>query len=122
MFGNILGNKPNIYERDWSKFDRESFILDYFSVDWQGLLKIDELNTDNSTQIFLDKINMLLDTHAPLKRVNKLLSHELQKYRNLLSTLMKKSKQAYYTNILKEIGIMLRTHGKELKALFLQKL
>ena len=22
MFGNIFGNKSNIYERDWSKFDR----------------------------------------------------------------------------------------------------
>ena len=30
MFGNIPGNKSNIYERDWSKFDRENFILDYF--------------------------------------------------------------------------------------------
>ena len=32
LFG-ISGNKSNIYERDWSKVDRENFILDYFSVD-----------------------------------------------------------------------------------------
>ena len=32
------------------------------------LLKIDEFNADNSTKIHLDKINMLLDTYAPLKR------------------------------------------------------
>ena len=25
MFDNISGNKSNIYERDWSKFDRENF-------------------------------------------------------------------------------------------------
>ena len=43
MFGNISGNKSNIYERDWSKFDWENFILDYFSVDWEDLLKTDEL-------------------------------------------------------------------------------
>ena len=135
MFGNISGNKYNIYERDWSKFDRENFILDYFSVDWEDLLKIDELNADNSTKIYLDKINMLLDTYAPLKKINKyklkfkskpwinlglqksisvknkllanfinkkdpILKEEFhtnyKKYRNLLSTLMKKSKQAYY--------------------------
>ena len=42
MFGNILGNKSNIYERDWSKFDQENFILDHFSVDWDDLLTIDE--------------------------------------------------------------------------------
>ena len=46
MFGNISGNKSNIYEKDWSKLDRENFILDYFSVDWEDLLKIDELNVD----------------------------------------------------------------------------
>ena len=68
MFGNILGNKSNIYERDWSKFDRENFILDYFSVDWENLLKNDELNADNLTKMSLDKINMLLDTNAHLKK------------------------------------------------------
>ena len=51
MFGNIPGNKSNIYERDWSKFDRENFILDYFSAEWEDLLKIDELNADNSFEI-----------------------------------------------------------------------
>ena len=71
MFGNVSGNKSNIYERDWSKFDQGNFILDYFPVDWEDLLKTDELNADNSTRIFLDKINMLSDTYAPLQRVNK---------------------------------------------------
>ena len=66
MFDNIFGNKSNIYEKDWSKFDRENFILDYFSGDWEDLLKIDEQNAENSTKMYLDKINMLLDTYAPL--------------------------------------------------------
>ena len=68
MFGNISGSKSNICERDWSKFDRENFILDSFSVDWEDLLKIDELNVNNSTKIYLDKIKMLLETYAPLKK------------------------------------------------------
>ena len=32
-----------------------NFILDYFSIDWEDLLKIDELNVDNSTQMYLKK-------------------------------------------------------------------
>ena len=32
MFGNISRHKSNIYEMDWSRFDRENFILVYFSV------------------------------------------------------------------------------------------
>ena len=71
MFGNIPGNKSNIYERGWSKFDRVYFIVGYFSVEWKDLLKIDELNADKSTKKFLDKVNMFLDTYAPLKRVKK---------------------------------------------------
>ena len=71
MFSNFPGNKSNIYERDWSKFDREQFILDCFSIEWEDLLKTDELNVGNSTKKFLDKINMLLGTYAPLKRVKK---------------------------------------------------
>ena len=71
IFGNIPGNKSNIYERGWSKFDRKNFILDYFSVEWEDLLEIDELNADNPTKIYLDKINTLLDTYAPLKKINK---------------------------------------------------
>ena len=71
MFGNILGNKSNIYQSDWSRFDQENFTVDYFSVDLEDLLKVDELNAGNSTKICLDKINMLLDTYAPLKIINK---------------------------------------------------
>ena len=51
-------------------FDRENFILGYFFVDRVDLLKIVELNADNSSKMCLDKISMLLDTSAPLKRIN----------------------------------------------------
>ena len=43
---NILSNpstqKSNYYERDWSKFKQENFILDYFERDWTDLLQIDQ--------------------------------------------------------------------------------
>ena len=156
MFGNISGNKSNIYVRDWSKFDRENFILDYFSADWEDLLKIDECNVDNSTKIYLDKINMLLDTYAPLKKINKyklkfkskpwitlalqksisvknkllanfinkkdpILKEEFhtnyKKYRNLLSTLMKKSKQAYYDKYFERNWNNIKNTWKGIKSL-----
>ena len=61
MFGNISGNKSNIYETDWFKFDRENVILDFFSFFFFFF--------DNSTKMYLDKINMLLDTYPRLKEV-----------------------------------------------------
>ena len=156
MFGNISGNKSKIYERDWSKFDRENFILDYFSVDGEVLLKIDEKNVDNSTKMYLDRINILLDTYAPLKRINKyklkfkskpwitlglqksisakkkLLKNFINKkdpvlkeefhtkykiYRNLLSTLMKKSKQAYYEKYFERNWNNIKNTWKGIKSL-----
>ena len=77
MFGKVSGNKSNTYERDWLKFDQEKFILDYFPVDWKDLLKIGELNADNLIQMYLGKINMLLDTYALFKRMNKWISCNL---------------------------------------------
>ena len=72
MFGNILCNKSDIYKSNIYERDiYENFILDYFSVDWEALLNIDDLNADNSTKIYLDKINMLLDNYAALERINK---------------------------------------------------
>ena len=47
----MKGNGPNLIEKN--------FIRDYFSVDWEDFLKIDELNADNSTKIYLEKINVI---------------------------------------------------------------
>ena len=33
IFLNALHKKSNIFESDWSKFNREKFILDYFAID-----------------------------------------------------------------------------------------
>ena len=47
----MKGNGPNLIEKN--------FIIDYFSVDWEDFLKIDELNADNSTKIYLEKNNVI---------------------------------------------------------------
>ena len=146
----------NIYERDLSKSDRENFILNYFSVDWEDLLKTDEINADNSARMYLGKINMLLDTYAPLKTISKdkmkfkskswitlglqksvsvknkflknfinkkdhILKEEFhtnyKKYRNLLSTLMKKSKQAYYDKYFERNWNNIKNTWKGIKSL-----
>ena len=71
VFSNPPSNKANIFERDWSNFDQENFILDYFSIDWDVALKLDEQNVNYSTESFLNKINSLLSNYVPLKKINK---------------------------------------------------
>ena len=53
------GTGPNLIEKIL-------FYIDFFSIDWEDLLKTDEPNADNSTRMYLDKINVLLYTYAPL--------------------------------------------------------
>ena len=71
VFSNLPSNKANIFEKDWSNFDQENFILDYFCIDWDVALKLDEQNINYSTESFLNKINSLLSNYAPLKKNNK---------------------------------------------------
>ena len=71
IFFNASYPKSNIYERDWSKFDQENFVLDYFSVEWDNVLISSNTNTEKSDKTFLEKFESLLDTYAPLKKLSK---------------------------------------------------
>ena len=131
MFAKILRNKSNIYKKDWSKFDQENFILDYFSVDWEDLLKIDVLKADNSTKMYSDKINMLLTKKIKLLTnfINKkdpILKVEFhtkyKKHKNLLFTLAKKSKQAYYDIYFERNWNNIKNTWKGIKSLMSLKL
>ena len=52
IFSNAPSNRSNIYERYWSNFDQENFTFNYFSIDWNETLKIEEQNIDYSTKKF----------------------------------------------------------------------
>ena len=52
IFSNPPSNKSSIYERDWSNFDQENVIVDYFRINWNETLKTEEENIDYSTEIF----------------------------------------------------------------------
>ena len=41
VFANPSSNKSKIFERNWSNFNKESFVLDYFLINWKVLLKIE---------------------------------------------------------------------------------
>ena len=67
IFFNASYLKSNNYERDWSRFDQENFVLDYFSVEWDNFLLSPNTNTEKSYKTFLEKFESLLDTYAPQK-------------------------------------------------------
>ena len=67
IFFNASYPKSNNYERDWSRFDLENFMLDYFSVEWDNLLLSSNTNTEKPYKTFLEKFESLLDTYATRK-------------------------------------------------------
>ena len=71
ILSNPSHNRSNIFERDWSKFNKENFILDYFEKNWSDVLQLDQQNVDLSIESFLNNINSILDSNAPFKRVKK---------------------------------------------------
>ena len=136
IFRNSTSSKSNYFERNWSKFNQDNFILDYFSVNWKNTINLQKNDVDHSLQSFFDSANDLLKIHAPYKKVKKYklkfkekpwISSGIQKsisiknsifkkyinkkdphikeelhqkyknYRNIIATLMKKSKQNYFT-------------------------
>ena len=81
FFGNILGNEPNIYEKNWSKFDLENFILDHFSSDWENLLKTDApLKRINECKLkFKSKSWITLPLQKSISVKNKLLVNSIRR-------------------------------------------
>ena len=57
----MKGTGPNLIKR--------ILFQTIFAVEWEDLLKIDERNADNSARIYLGRIDVLLDTYAPLKEL-----------------------------------------------------
>ena len=90
FFSNLSNRKTNIFERDWSKFNHEEFMLDYVSVDWLHILKLQNNSIGASFQIFFDSMNNILVIINHLKRLPNInLNSELGPglplhYRNLL--------------------------------------
>ena len=71
VFFNGSYPKSSNYERYWSIFDQENFVLDYFSIAWDNFLLSSNTNTEKFYKTFLKKFESLLDIYAPLKKTSK---------------------------------------------------
>ena len=129
--------KSNILRNDWKKFEISKFISDFNQKNWEQILCNEENDVNFSMNKYLSKIDILLDTHGPFKKLNRkelkfltkswitqgLQSSIISKNkiyskfmkcknkimkefhhnnykncRNLLSTLLERAKEKYFTN------------------------
>ena len=66
-----LNLKHNKFKRNWSQFDQEKFVLDFFDINWENTLELNKQNVNTSFDNFYNSINNLLDKYAPLKKLTK---------------------------------------------------
>ena len=64
---NHLPKKHNIYTRDTKNFDRENFLLDILSIDWEK--DFDNNDANKSLNNFLHLVNSIIDRYMPLKNI-----------------------------------------------------
>ena len=72
IFRNSPSSKSNYFEHDWSNFNQQNFILDYFSVNWKNVINLEKNDVNHSLQSFFDSVNDLLKRHASYKRIKKI--------------------------------------------------
>ena len=122
----VKGTPDGPLARDFSKFSEENFIHDLSRIDWVDIASRNETNIDKAFSSFYNKLNKLINKHAPLKPIswrkiksfskpwmtkgirksikmkNKLLDGGNIKlfkiYRNKISTLTRLSKKVYFHN------------------------
>ena len=62
---NHMPKKQNLYTRKTRNFDKVNFICDYLDIDWDTILEANKNDINTSLQLFLTKINELLDKYMP---------------------------------------------------------
>ena len=65
------GNDGPIYRQNWSNFNRNDFILDYFEIDWTSLFERFDFEPDKCFNVFNDKMKVLIDRHVPTVKLTK---------------------------------------------------
>ena len=71
IFSDPSSSKSNVYEKGWSNFNKEEFILDCFEKYWNLIPNVEKNDVNHFFDNFLLNINGLLDNNAPFKKVSK---------------------------------------------------
>ena len=71
FFSKILTVKSNILKHDQRKIESNKFISDLNQTDWEQILCTEKSDINFLMDQYLSKIDILLEIHAPRKKLNK---------------------------------------------------
>jgi len=76
---NSISNVQPVFKRQWSNFNQEKFILDYFNINWDEILKLENGDADASFTNFVHIVEGLLDVHVPIVKLTRKQARTLNK-------------------------------------------
>ena len=65
----LENKKQDVYKRNYKNFDYIKFKEDFNKISWKNLFAVD--NVDTAYDLFLEKIQKLIDKHIPFEKVSK---------------------------------------------------
>ena len=71
IFSNSPPAKYNIMFHDWENFNNQSFREDFEKINWNQVLQLNQDNVNITFENYLNTVNTLNNSHAPLKKLNK---------------------------------------------------
>ena len=92
---NHLPKKHNIFTRDKRNFNGDALLTDFRNNNWDEVIDLDQRDVNLSLQNFFSKINNILDSHMPMRKITQ--REFKQKYKpwitnNILSKIRDKNK------------------------------
>ena len=71
FFSKSPPTKYNITLHDWEKFSNQSFLQDFEKINWNQVFQLNQNNVNITFENYLSTVNTLINSHAPLKKLNK---------------------------------------------------
>ena len=71
FFSKSPPTKYNIISHDWEKFNTQSFLQDFEKINWNQVLQLNKNHVNTTFENYLNTVNTLINSHAPLKKLNK---------------------------------------------------
>ena len=56
---------------DWSRFNKNLFLDDFNLTNWNYVMEVEKNNVNISFNSYLPRVNYLVMSHVPMKKLNK---------------------------------------------------
>ena len=75
----VPAGNSKISRRDYSQFSEHDFLAELAEINWDTVITTEQGNINRSFSTFYNKVNKVVDKHAPLKTLSRRTAKQLSK-------------------------------------------